>query len=177
VAQNDEPSAVHGLRGRGVTLRPATHEDVSVLAAILNEPEVTKWWGPADPSDLEADLALADVEHFVIEVGGETAGMVQFSEETDPMYHAAGIDIALSARFQGLGHGTDAVRTLARYLLEERGHHRLTIDPAAANARAIAAYTRVGFRPVGVMRQYERGVDGEFHDGLLMEMLVDELVP
>jgi aminoglycoside 6'-N-acetyltransferase len=33
----------------------------------------------------------------------------------------------------------------------------------------------VGFRPVGVMRQYERGGDGQFHDGLLMDLLREEL--
>ena len=57
------------------------------------------------------------------------------------------------------------------YLFRHRGHHRLTIDPAAANDRAIRCYAKVGFRPVGVMRAYERGLDGRFHDGLLMDML------
>jgi aminoglycoside 6'-N-acetyltransferase len=54
-------------------------------------------------------------------------------------------------------------------------HHRITIDPAAANSQAIRCYTSVGFRPVGVMRRYERGGDGHFHDGLLMDLLRDEL--
>ena len=36
--------------------------------------------------------------------------------------------------------------SLTRYLIEERGHHRLTIDPAAANERAIRAYEKAGFR-------------------------------
>jgi aminoglycoside 6'-N-acetyltransferase len=66
---------------------------------------------------------------------------------------------------------------LARFLFEERGHHRITIDPAAANEPAIRCYAKVGFRPVGIMRQYERGADGRFHDGLLMDLLRDELVP
>src|SRR5205807_1641697 len=48
-------------------------------------------------------------------------------------------------------------------------------DPAAHNSRAIKAYERVGFKPVGFMRQYERGPAGEWHDGLLMDMLADEL--
>jgi L-amino acid N-acyltransferase YncA len=34
----------------------------------------------------------------------------------------------------------------------------------------------VGFRPVGIMRQAERGNDGTWHDSLLMELLADELV-
>ena len=41
--------------------------------------------------------------------------------------------------------------------------------------RAIRAYGKVGFRPVGAMRRYERGPDGTFHDGLLMDLLADEL--
>jgi aminoglycoside 6'-N-acetyltransferase len=58
-----------------------------------------------------------------------------------------------------------------RHLIEDRGHHRLTIDPAAANERAIRCYAGVGFRPVGVLRQYERDDDGGWHDGLLMDLL------
>jgi len=46
---------------------------------------------------------------------------------------------------------------------------------AAANSQAIRCYTKVGFQPVGVMRAYERGPDGRFHDGLLMDMLAAEL--
>jgi aminoglycoside 6'-N-acetyltransferase len=64
---------------------------------------------------------------------------------------------------------------VASYLFEDRGHHRLTIDPSAANERAIRAYEVVGFRAVGRMRQYERGRDGTWHDGLLMDLLVGEL--
>jgi hypothetical protein len=32
------------------------------------------------------------------------------------------------------GYGSDAVWALARWLFAERGHHRITIDPAAAMA-------------------------------------------
>jgi aminoglycoside 6'-N-acetyltransferase len=91
------------------------------------------------------------------------------------MYRHAGIDLFLMTSYQGRGLGTDAVRTLAGYLIHERDHHRLTIDPAADNVAAIRAYEHVGFRPVGIMRSYERGPDGTWHDGLLMELLADEL--
>ena len=49
------------------------------------------------------------------------------------------------------------------------------IDPAADNHRAVRCYEKVGFRPVGVMRRYERGADGTWHDGLFMDLLADEL--
>jgi aminoglycoside 6'-N-acetyltransferase len=112
---------------------------------------------------------------FAIELDGDVIGSIQYAEETDPGYRHAGIDLFLDRAHQGRGLGPDAIRTLARHLIEARGHHRLTIDPAAANDRAIRAYERVGFRPVGVMRRYERGPDGTWHDGLLMDLLAGEL--
>jgi aminoglycoside 6'-N-acetyltransferase len=112
---------------------------------------------------------------FAVETDNELIGVVMYSEETEPDYRHAGIDITLTTARHGQSLGTETLRVLARYLIEERGHHRLTIDPAAANERAIRAYEAVGFRAVGVMRDYERGPDGTWHDGLLMDMLAGEL--
>ena len=91
------------------------------------------------------------------------------------MYRHASIDIFLTASRHGQGLGTEAIRLLARHLFEDRGHHRITIDPAADNAVAIRAYEKAGFRRVGIMRSYERGPDGLWHDGLLMDLLEGEL--
>lgn len=49
------------------------------------------------------------------------------------------------------------------------------MDPAADHAAAIRCYAKVGFREVGVMHQYERGLDGTSHNGLLMELLAEDL--
>jgi aminoglycoside 6'-N-acetyltransferase len=67
------------------------------------------------------------------------------------------------------------VLVLARHLVHERGHHRLVIDPAAENVRAIRCYERVGFRRIGVQRKSELAGDGTWRDGLLMDMLAEEL--
>src|SRR5690349_25140389 len=107
----------------------------------------------------------------------QPAGMNQAYQAPAAIALHAGIDIALLPKSQSKGLGPDSVRTLARYLIDERGHHRLTIDPAVANVNAIKAYERVGFKKVGVMRKYERGMDGTWHDGLLMDMLAEELPP
>ena len=165
------------LVGRRVRLRPGRPGDAQRLHAILAEPSVSRWWGDPDPvTVIEDDLrGSGSSALLVVEAAGQVAGGISYHEEDDPMYRHAGIDIYLGSRFQGRGVGRDAVALLARYLFEQRGHHRITIDPAAANSQAIRCYTRVGFRPVGVMRQYERGGDGHFHDGLLMDLLRDEL--
>jgi len=161
------------LDGPRVTLRPVTAEDVGRLVAIRREPEVATWWGALEDGEIEEWVGAET--WFAIEVGGEVAGAIQYSEEEEPMYRHAGIDLFLSASAQGRGLGTEAIRVLAHHLIADRGHHRLTIDPAAANAAAIRAYEKVGFSRVGVMRSYERGPDGTWHDGLLMELLAGEL--
>jgi aminoglycoside 6'-N-acetyltransferase len=164
------------LRGDKVVLRPLGLDDVPTIVEIHRQPSVARWWGQPDEEDLRTQAAGASEEtSFAIIVDGAVAGLIQYTEETDPMYRHAGIDIFLSEEFQGLGLGADAVRTLARHLIHDRGHHRLTIDPAADNAAAIRAYEKVGFRPVGVMRQYECLPGGDWHDGLLMDLLADEL--
>jgi aminoglycoside 6'-N-acetyltransferase len=165
------------LYGDLVSLRTATSADVAALAAIRANPEVYRWWRGGE--DLAATVAeeLADEEEhsLVIEYEDRIVGAIQWSAEEEPDYRHASIDIYLDAAVHGRGLGTDAVRTLARYLITELGHHRLTIDPAADNAAAIRCYAKAGFRPVGVMREYERGPDGTWHDGLLMDLLAAEL--
>jgi aminoglycoside 6'-N-acetyltransferase len=162
------------LRGERVLLRPVTQTDRGRLAAILAEPEVARWWA-SDEAIAEATDDDEDEVRLTIEVDGDIVGAIQYAEETDPDYRHAAIDIFLATAVHGQGIGPDAIRTLARHLFGARGHHRLTIDPAASNARAIAAYAKVGFKPVGIMRQYERARDGTWHDGLLMDLLAEEL--
>ena len=166
------------LQGKHVRLRPARPEDVPDLARIRAEPEVMRWWRGGDDmaAAVAEDLAEVGTETFVVEHAGLVAGAIQWHAEDEPDYRHAGIDIYMDPALHGRGLGTDAVRTLARHLIADHGHHRLVIDPAADNAAAIRCYSKVGFRPVGVMRRYERGLDGTWHDGLLMDLLADELI-
>ena len=165
------------LRGEFVGLRAVEDRDVPRLAEILALPSVAAWWPGYDLDRVQREMVEPeeDTATFAIEVDGRVIGLIQHWEETDPDYRHAGIDIALDPAWHGRGLGADAVRTVARHLFEERDHHRVTIDPAAHNERAIRSYRRVGFRPVGVMRRYERGADGSWHDGLLMDLLPEEL--
>ena len=152
-------------------IRPLAQDDAAELRRIHATPEVRRWWGPPDEGFPLTDEPEAT--RLTIEVDGAIAGMIQFSEELDPKYRHAGIDLFLEPALHGRGLGTEAVRRVVRELVEDRAHHRITIDPAADNAAAIRAYEKAGFRTVGVLRRYERDVDGDgWHDGLLMELVV-----
>ena len=153
-----------------IVLRALAESDAPELRRIRATPEVARWWEPPEDDFPFGDED--DVTRLTIEVDGAVAGMVQFGEEVDPKYRHASIDLFLDPALHGRGIGTEVVRRVVRQLVDERGHHRITIDPAADNAAAIRTYEKVGFRRVGVMRRYERDSDGRgWHDGLLMELL------
>jgi len=147
-----------------ITIRPVLPEDAPTLAAILDQPSVARWWGEFDEDRVEQELIVGEADLRV------------FAIETDPDFRHASLDLFLDDEVQGNGVGPTAVRMLARRLIDEDGHHRLTIDPAADNERAIRAYEKVGFRMVGRLRRYQRMPDGTWIDGVLMELLADELI-
>jgi aminoglycoside 6'-N-acetyltransferase len=157
----------------GITLRPLATGDEGELRRIHATAEVAHWWdapGESFPWDEPASTRLT------ILVEGAVAGLIQFHEEVEPKYRHAGIDLFLDPSLHGRGLGAEAVRLVVRHLIDDRGHHRIVIDPATTNVAAIRAYEKVGFKPVGVMRRSERDPDGQgWHDALLMELLAEEM--
>ena len=121
------------------------------------------------------DRRGATATTFAIMLDEGVIGWIAGWEKLEPEYRHAGIDLFLSSAYHAQGYGPEAIRLVCRFLFDERGHHRITIDPAADNARAIRAYEKVGFRRVGVLRAYELGRDGSYHDGVLLDMLREDL--
>lgn len=159
------------LESGRVRLRPFVEADVPLFHAVIQEPSVSRWWGDDSEDDLRDEL----IGQFAVEVDGQFAGILEAHEEAEPMYPSVAIDIALSTVFQHEGHGPEAIKLIIRHFIE-RGHHRFLIDPNVNNHAAIAAYKKVGFKVIGVGRKQERQRDGTWEDGLLMDLLADELV-
>jgi aminoglycoside 6'-N-acetyltransferase len=150
------------MRDGDLELRPPTASDAEALEALLAEPEVKRWWADGD----------YDRDHgWVAEVGGEFAGWVQYEEAAHQWYPSVALDIALTTALHGRGYGRRALRLAIGHFVAN-GHHRFTIDPSPENERAIRSYAAVGFKPVGVLRSYERDPDGGWNDGLLMDLVV-----
>jgi aminoglycoside 6'-N-acetyltransferase len=152
-------------------LRPLAPGDEEDLLRIHRTAEVVRWWD--DPED-GFPWDEPDSTRLTIVVDGQIAGLIQYWEEREARYRHAGIDVFLDPGLHGRGFGTEAVSRVVRHLIDDRGHHRVTIDPALANTGAIRCYEKVGFRPVGVMRRAERDPGGRgWHDCLLMELVTE----
>jgi len=162
------------LAGDIVMLRATADDDVAALVAILDTPAVAEWWRRSEWARVDERDAATFAIVTKASAGRTVVGCIQYVEQEDPDYRSAAVDIFVSAAEHGRGIGPDAMRTLIAWLIDVRGHHRLTVDPAAANAHAIHVYEKLGFRAVGVLRRYERVEDGEWRDALLMELLAEE---
>lgn len=149
------------MADRGLELRAFRESDEPALDAIVREPEVRRWWPAPD---------YVRERGWTIEVAGEPSGWLEYDEEPYRRCPSVAFDIFLTARLHGGGYGRRALRLGVEHF-RSRGHHRFTVDPNAANARAIRSYEAVGFARVGVMHAYERDPAGGWNDALLMELV------
>jgi RimJ/RimL family protein N-acetyltransferase len=159
------------LRGDGVLLR-AFHEaelpliwDREVEAAVGEPPEDTpegreRLYGRLRRSGgwTEQELRLA------IEADGVLAGDIQ-ARRSDwaipPWVTELGISLFPEARGKGLG--TDALRTICRYLFDEEGFLRVQLSTDVANAAMRRSAEKAGFTYEGVLRGFWPEGD-EIHD-------------
>lgn len=158
------------LKGERVLLRPVVDGDRAALRSIRAEPEVARWWGPAEEGwpGTEEDVVL-----LAIVLDGETVGLVQFWEETDEDARHADVDIFVRSGLHDRGIGTEAFGLICEHLVADRGHHRLTLGTSPDNVRAIHVYEKLGFRRIGIAEASERDpATGEWRDELLMERVV-----
>ena len=160
-----------GPGGERLVLEPVRAEHAERLRELRATPQVERWWGP--PEDAWPLGAEPDDHNFALSLDGELAGYVQFWEDPDPTSRHADVDIFLAPEVQSRGVGTAVMRAVLRHLIEERGHHRVTLGTSVDNARAIHVYEKIGFRRVGVMRKSALShLTGEWEDELLMEYVV-----
>jgi aminoglycoside 6'-N-acetyltransferase len=159
------------LRGERVVIVPAGPGNAERLRELRVDPEVARWWDP--PPDEWPLAEEPGLRVFALLVDGEPAGALQYWEESDPGSRYADVDILVGSDHQGRGLGTEAMRLIVRHLVDDRGHHRITLSTAVDNARAIHVYEKVGFRPVGVTRKSDLDArTGEWRDELLMEYVL-----
>lgn len=171
------------LTGNLVRLREIREEDLSLLAQWWNDPAVAAFqrrdvqpktpesivdmmrgWGRNDGSDCGVSV--------VKRKGGELVGQATLFGAT-PKDRCATFAIVIGPDHQNRGYGTEAARLMLRYGFSELGLHRIELGVYGFNARAMAAYTKAGFREEGRRRQ-STWRSGAWHDDVTMGILRHE---
>ncbi len=139
--------------------RPVTVKDLPMIAGWLKEPNVAQWWD--DPqkeiAEIRDHIDSVSVEPLIVELDGRPIAYLQSYDPhmeddhpyADQPFGTLGIDLTIGPpELVGIGHGTAIARQFVEELFEE-GAPRVIIDPHPDNGRAIRAYEKAGFRPIG----------------------------
>ena len=165
-----------------VELRRANPPDADFLLELLADDDVRQFLGPRTAA--ARDEVLEEIERsriepesfgrFVIEVGGEPAGMLGFHVANERSRIARLERLAVHPDFRGRRVADEAARLFQLLLLEELGFHRLELEIYAFNERACVHAERVGFVREGRKRKaYFK--DGEWVDSVLYALLAEDL--
>jgi len=172
------------LAGESVVLRPVIADDAVDMLEVLADGDVLRltgshgtlspddlepmreWYGSRSEHEDRLDLAVVDRST------GQYVGEVVLNE-LDANNNSCSFRIALGARGQDRGLGTEATRLVLRYAFERVGLHRISLEVYAFNPRARRVYEKVGFRPEGVLRDALLW-EGERFDAHVMSILAPE---
>ncbi|MBP1324890.1 RimJ/RimL family protein N-acetyltransferase [Leucobacter exalbidus] len=157
------------LVGPRVALRDPQESDVSALLAILQQPEVSLWWVGFDEARVRADFLEQPESTRVIELEGAVAGAVVVLRSTDPEYPTTIMHIFLGTQFRGQRIGEESLALAIRHEFND-GITRITLDPNVHNTGAIRSYERLGFKTIGVLRDYQLRPGGHMEDALFMDL-------
>ncbi|MFB2553024.1 GNAT family N-acetyltransferase [Ensifer soli] len=151
---------------RRIAFAPVMPEHYPLLAAWLEAPHWREWWGdPVEELGFIRDMVEGrdTTRPFLILLDGRPVGYIQVwfvghhQNEGWTKDHpwlaalparAVGVDLSIGAEGDlSRGIGSAALGAFVARLRAE-GHDTIIIDPDPANARAVRAYGKAGFRPI-----------------------------
>jgi len=173
------------LHGERVLLRPLGPQNTGDLwadiQADLQDPEARRLTGTHHEFTYEEIAAYCasrvdKTDRITLAITardtGAWLGEIVLMDHDEPN-RSASLRIALVARAQNRGVGTEALRLVLAHAFGPLGLHRVSLDVYAFNERAIHVYEKVGFRHEGRLRD-ALWWDGVPYDALLMAALATE---
>ena len=172
------------LKDGDVCLRPAVTADAEARLAVGNHAEIHHMYGGVEGEVKPITREQAErwttrqIEHpyaWVIDIKSTLSGTLRL-HSLDKHDRRATLAIGLlRVADLGQGYGTRALRLLVAEAFDGLKLHRLSLRVLSYNARAIAAYQKVGFQIEGRERQSAL-VGDVWHDDVVMGLLADEYI-
>lgn len=163
-------------------LRAPVAADVDARLSLGVTPEIIHMFG-ADPATAQpmtramaedwVDAQVQEPLAFVIEHGGRLVGALRLHSVNDHDQRASLAIALLDASLLGQGIGPRAIALILDHAFGELGLNRISLRVIDYNARAIAAYKKLGFVEEGRERAAAR-VGDIYHDDIIMGLLASE---
>lgn len=155
------------IKGEKIILIPIKPEEKDEFYKLATQTEGSKfWYGERgrvketkenffqDWNDGYFDIVLPEKgQCFWIVVDEARIGQVNYNE-IDLKNKKVEMDIIIgSEEKMGKGYGTDALKTLIKYLFDNFDINKIWIEARTNNPRAIKAYEKAGFKKEGLLRK------------------------
>ncbi|UCC11821.1 MAG: GNAT family N-acetyltransferase [candidate division WOR-3 bacterium] len=161
------------IQGTSVCLRPVTLKDASIIRKWHNDPELIqlarigreKTTLKQERADIQnARKSKDQAYHIIVKQSDDTAiGFVRFNF-IDRTSGNVWLRVMIGEKAAwGKGYARDALETYLRWLFDDIGIHRVTLECYSTNMRAVKFYERLGFNKEGVLREAVL-IDGTYHD-------------
>lgn len=167
------------LTGNLVDLRAIEPADLELLTVWMNDPAVMLYWGRPGNTVTIAEVAENERreaargtsrKYMIATKSGRRVGIIDYYD-LDWVARSAWTSVLIGDQeYWGGGYGTDAMRTLLRYLFRQLGLHRVSLNVHESNARAQKSYAKNGFTTEGTLREWAY-FDGRWVNAILMSVL------
>lgn len=155
-----DPGLLSPISGR--TMRPLVETDIPALQTIDVEAHGQAWSHRMFLDEVEQSNRVHLVAHTDAGVVGHAAAWLDASS-------CRITNVTVAAQHHGHGHGTAMMLTLISQVLDTSRVANLQLEVRPANRRAQRMYSRFGFVPVGVERNfYDRSDDQGSTDAVVM---------
>lgn len=156
-----------------IKLRPLEREDLYFVHQLDNNASVMRYWFE-EPYETFAELLALYDEHihdqrerrFVVESGGEKAGLVELVE-IDHVHRRAEFQIIIIPEHQGKGLASRATKLAMDYGFNVLNLYKLYLIVDKENPKALHIYTKLGFRVEGELI-HEFFINGEYRNVIRM---------
>jgi RimJ/RimL family protein N-acetyltransferase len=163
--------------GRSILLREAVSDDIDRLTDFytsLSDEVLIYSLPPYDRARVERCLSGLGRDIIVLALDDEKiVGHLQIFVYTLPRLKGVGeLIIYLHQDYLNKGLGT-GMMTFALDLSRRKGLHRISLQVVRDNKRAIRLFEKMGFALEGILKDAYFGVDGRYHDILVMAKIFD----
>ena len=173
------------IAGKRVSLRGLELSDCSELLSYWNKKEFLDFSGRTTPSTKEEILVWIKVTWEERKKGFSHTFGVIFNENSlligyvkvkiiNHISRRGKLSIGIfNPSYRDNGLGTEILQLITDYSFSHLNLVSLELNVFTNNPRAIACYSKIGFKKVGIRRKADY-VNGEFLDDLIMDMLKKE---